>query len=170
MANTKEELIPKKDAISEVRQACYHFSDLYYHFSKILIEELGYEKGKELIVKAVRSRAEDRAGKIVEKAEKLQVPRKAENYVKVTEIPFLGWDKSLGNLECPYAAAWLDRFDRDPWFREIASLYCTTNDPLICELFTGDTSQEITKNVLWGDDTCDRVYFPISEGAARNKE
>lgn len=156
-------MIPRKEAIIEVRKACYHFSDLYFHFSKVLVQEFGIEKGKELIESAVRNRAVERAEKIIKNAEHLGIPRKSENYGKVTEIPLLGWVQSLGKHECPYAAAWLDRFDAEPWFKEIAPFYCVTNDPLVCEIFTGDTSQKITKNVLWGDETCERVYFPISE-------
>jgi hypothetical protein len=163
MAETAAEAIPRSVAVEEVRKAAAHFSDLYFHFSKILIEELGHDRGKELIVKAIQSRARDRAKKIIAKAESLGIERKRENYLKVTEIPFLGWDPARGNKKCAYAAAWLDHYETDPWFKEFAPLYCTTNDPLICELFTGTTTQKITKNVLWGHDTCEREYYPIGQ-------
>jgi len=69
--------------------------------------------------------------------------------------------QSLGKHHCPYGEAWLARFEENPWFAEFAEMYCNVNDPLVTEHFTGDMTQHITKNVLSGDETCDRVYFPL---------
>lgn len=157
------ELIPKAKAVNEIRQACFHFADLYFHFSKVLIEELGEERGRILIEKAIRNRAVERGMKLRSEATARQLPATMENWAKVTDIPFSGWDKSLGHRDCPYAAAWLDRFEYEPWFPEIAQLYCSINDPQVTESFTGTLSQRITKNVLNGDEICDREYFPLPD-------
>jgi L-2-amino-thiazoline-4-carboxylic acid hydrolase len=159
-----QKVIPTEEAVSEIRQASFHFADLYFHFAKALIEELGPEKGKELIERAVRNRAVERGEKLREKAIQLKLPLNPEGWAKVTDIPFTGWDKSYGRCTCPYAAAWIPRFDREPWFQEIARLYCNVNDPQVTESFTGNTSQRITRNVLNGDETCEREYFPIKGG------
>jgi hypothetical protein len=118
---------------------------------------------KELIEKAIRNRAVDRGEKLKNEADCRQLPATMENWPKVTDIPFLGWDKSLGKLECPYAEAWLARYDDNPWFAEIAQLYCNVNDPQVSETFTGNISQRITKNVLAGDEVCDREYFQLEK-------
>lgn len=164
-SSSAEETISKATAVAEVRKACFHFADLYFHFSKTLIDELGLKKGKELIERSVRSRAVDRGTKLRATAEALGIAPTNDNFYSVTDIPFLGWDTSLGREHCPYAAAWLARYDEEPWFPEIAAFYCDVNDPLVSEVFTGDTTHTITKNVLRGDDICDRVYFPIEEKA-----
>lgn len=156
-----QQLIAKEEAINEVRKACYHFADLYFHFAVVLFKELGPEKAKKLIEQVIRNRAIERGEKLRKKAADNQLPTNQESWSKVTDIPFLGWDKSLGRLECPYAAAWLARYDDNPWFPEIAQLYCNVNDPQVSESFTGATSQRITKNVLAGDEYCDREYFEI---------
>lgn len=158
-----EKSVPLRTAISDIRQACFHFADLYYHFSRVLVEELGPERGKLLIEKAVRHRAIERGEKLRERAIAMGVPLNMEGWSRVTDIPFTGWDKSFGRLTCPYAAAWLPRLDKEPWFQEIAQLYCDVNDTQVTESFTGDTSQRITKNVLCGDETCEREYFPIEK-------
>ncbi|NPV53225.1 MAG: hypothetical protein HPY71_06855 [Firmicutes bacterium] len=150
----------KKDVVSEIRQACFHFADLYFHFSRVLIDELGYEKGRALIEKAVRNRAVERGERLRKRAIEQNLPLTLETWAKITDIPFRGWDKSLGRMCCPYATAWLPRFEENPWFREIAELYCNVNDPQVTETFTGNTSQRITRNVLRGDETCEREYFP----------
>lgn len=150
-------------AASEVRKACTHFADLYFHFSKVLVEEFGQEKAEELIEKVIRNRAVERASKLREEAVANGLPLTMETWSKVTDIPFLGWDKSLGKLHCPYGEGWLNRYEENPWFPEIAKLYCNTNDPAVTETFTGNLSQRIIKNVLCGDDTCARVFFPIQD-------
>ncbi|OYO87102.1 hypothetical protein B7359_18055 [Clostridioides difficile] len=70
-------------------------------------------------------------------------------------------------LHCPYGASWLLRFEENPWFKKFASLYCDVTDTTVAEVFTGDTSHKITKNILWGDKSCERIYFhddKVSEG------
>jgi hypothetical protein len=47
-------------AVCEVRKACIQFADLYFHFSKVLVEEFGREKAEKLIEKVVRNRAVER--------------------------------------------------------------------------------------------------------------
>jgi hypothetical protein len=161
MVEQTEALIQKSDAVKEIRRACFHFADLYFHFSKVIIETLGYEAGKTLIEKAVRNRAVERGLKLRAEAAAQNLPLTLETWSQVTDIPFLGWDPSLGRLHCPYAAAWLERYAAEPWFPEIASLYCSINDPQVTAAFTGTLTQRIAKNVLDGDESCEREYFSL---------
>lgn len=151
--------IDYEKAVEEVRKACYSFSDLYFHFSKVLVEEFGSEKAKELITTVVTNRAIERGLKLRENADKKNLPYTIDNFSKVTDIPFIGWDKSLGNKFCPYGEAWLSRYDKDPWFKDFALLYCDTNDRNVTETYTGNISEKIIKNVLSGDQSCERIYF-----------
>jgi len=150
-------------AVCEVRKACIQFADLYFHFSKVLVEEFGQEKAEKLIEKVVRNRAVERGERLRKVANEKGLPLTLETWSKITDIPFLGWDKSLGKFHCPYAEGWLGRYEGNPWFPRIAKLYCDVNDVQVIETFTGNLSQRITKNVLCGDDTCEREYFPLKK-------
>jgi len=157
------ETISREDAVAEVRKACDQFSDLYFHVAKVLYEHFGREEAKKLLGEAVASRARERGGRLRKKAESLGLEPVGANFYKVTDIPFLGWDPAYGKYVCPFAESWSERFEEYPWFKEFAPFYCDVNDPTVHEAFTGTESQRITRNVLRGDDICDRVYFPISE-------
>ena len=158
------DVISKKDAVTEVRKACDQFSDLYFHVAKTLYLRFGEEETKAILEEAVASRAEERGKKLRETAEKLNLESTIENWYTITDIPFLGWDPSYGRFVCPFSESWVKRFDDYPWFKDIASLYCDVNDTTVHEYYTGHReTQKITKNVLWGDDSCDRVFFPFTE-------
>lgn len=165
------ELISRDKAVEEVRKACFGFAELYFHFAKTLVETLGEERAFEIAKEAVASRARERAEKLRDVAAEQCLDNTLENWSKVTDIPFLGWDKSLGRNHCPYAETWLKYYGEAPWFRRFALAYCSVNDPIVTEVFTGNrTSQRITKNVLAGDEVCDRVYFPYEEKSKYEKE
>ncbi len=156
--------VPTAVAIADLRQACFHFADLYFHFAKVLVDALGPARGMALIEAAVRHRAAERGAAMRKSAIASGVPLTVEGWRQVTDIPFLAWDPALGRLTCPYAAAWLPRFEAEPWFRAVACRYCEVNDAAVTETFTGTTTQRITRNVLAGDATCEREYFPLKGG------
>lgn len=153
------------EAIAEIRLACYQFADLYFHFCKVIVQEFGVEKGKDIIAKAVGNRAVERAQAMRQIAVSKGLPLTVDSWRMVSDVPRDGWVKSLGKFHCPYGEAWLARYAENPWFALFAEMYCNVNDPLITETFTGDMSQHITKNVLAGDDTCDREYFPMEKSS-----
>ena len=160
MSNENRE-IDFNSAIAEVRKACIQMADLYFHLSKVLVEDLGEEKAEKLVEKVVRSRAIERGQNLRKVAIEKNLPCTVENWLKVTDIPFLGWDKSLGKYHCPYGEGWLGRYEEDPWFPKFAKMYCDVNDSQVTETFTGNMSQRILKNVVCGDETCEREYFPL---------
>lgn len=163
MSETVPETISRKDAVVEVRKACDQFSDLYFHVAKVLYEHFGTEEAKKLLGEAVASRAQERGKKLAARAQELGLERNIQTFFKVTDIPFLGWDPSYGKYVCPFAESWSKRFESHPWFEEFAPFYCDVNDTTVHENFTGVETQRITKNVLRGDDICDRVFYPIAD-------
>ena len=163
------ETISRKDAVTEVRKACDQFSDLYFHVAKVLYENFGRDKAKSLLDEAVASRARERGQKLAARAQQLGLEPVKENFFKVTDIPFLGWDPSYGKYVCPFAENWSGRFEKHPWFQELALSYCDVNDTTVHENYTGNETQQITKNVLRGDDVCDRIYYPIAEKGGQKK-
>ncbi len=159
--------IPEKGGVEEVRKACFHFADLYFHFVAVLVTEFGEPGAGELVGKVLRERAAERGQRLRSRAAELGLEPKVEEFEKVTDIPFLGWDPRLGRETCPYAAAWLPRYADHPWFPKFARMYCDINDTGVIETFTRTMSQRITKNVLAGDDSCERIYFPKDPGLNR---
>lgn len=161
MSETKT--IEYEIAVNEVRKACRQFAMLYFHFAKTLKEEVGQEKAKELVQKAIFELSLDRTDQLRENAEERGLDFSQESFRKVSDLPRLGWDKTLGRNHCPYAETWVKYYEKHPWFKELAPFYCDIIDTTNIENFTGKLSHRITRNVLKGDETCDRIYFPSKE-------
>lgn len=157
---SEEKKIGYGQAVSEVRKACRQFAMLYFHFCKTLVEEFGEEKAKELVQKSVFGLALDRSDQLREKAREQGLDYSQKSFREVTDLPFIGWVKELGKNHCPYAETWVKYFDAYPWFRSLAPFYCDVIDTTNIENFTRRLSHKITKNVLDGDDNCERLYFP----------
>ncbi|MBQ4086434.1 MAG: hypothetical protein IJC54_07680, partial [Clostridia bacterium] len=108
----------------------------------------------------------ERAEKMIKRAEELGLARTPENITKTSDVPYLGWDKSLGVNHCPYGMAWNRHIAENEWFRKFARMYCDVTDTTIAEVFTGNCSHELYENVVLGDGDCLRRYFPDAEVAA----
>lgn len=157
--NEKGMNIDYEIVVKEVRKACRQFAMLYFHFAKVLYEELGEEKAKQLIQRTVFELGIDRSDILREQALNMGIELSPENFDKIKDIPTIGWVKELGRNHCPYAEIWMEYFDSNPWFRELASFYCDVIDTTNIENFNRQISHKIIKNVLNGDDICDRIYF-----------
>jgi hypothetical protein len=151
------------EAIKEVRKMCRQFAMLYFHFSKVLVEEMGVEKAKPIIQKAIFSLAIDRSDQLREKAQLQGLPLTMETFAQITDLSMMGWVKELGCNHCPYAETWFKYFDQYPWFKSISTLYCDVIDTTNAENFTQNMSHKITENVLTGGKYCDREYFPSQQ-------
>ena len=165
---SKTELIAYEEAVSEVRKEFHQFAMLYFHFCKTLVDEFGLEKAGNLIRKTLFDLSIERAEKLRSKAEELGLDYTPESFKIVSDIPVIGWVKELGKNHCPYAECWFRYFGQYPWFKALSQLYCNVIDTTNIEKFTHTVSHRLTKNVLEGDDTCERVYFD-SENVKKGK-
>lgn len=154
-----DEIILKQTAISQVRDMAFSFGELYFAFVSEMYYELGDEKTMEIVSSLLFKRAKERAVIMIRKAEELNMERIPENINKLSDVPRLGWDETLGCDHCPYGLIWRNRIKHAPWFEKYASQYCEITDTTIAEVFTGCYSHKITKNVVWGNDSCEREYF-----------
>jgi len=157
------ETVSREQAVGEVRNMAFQFADLYYAFVKVLRETYGDEAAMDIARRALYMRASERAEKMVRKAEEGNIPRVPDNIHDLSDVSYLGWDPSFGRDSCPYGAAWNIRIGEDPGFRPFASLYCDVTDTTIAEKFTGSYSHKLYKNVVLGDDSCERTYFPSED-------
>lgn len=162
---TEKKMIEYEKAVKEVRKACRQFAMLYFHFSKVLVEEFGIDKAKQLIQKSIFELAIDRSDKLREKALNEGLDLTMDSFMEITDLPMMAWVKEYGQNHCPYGETWLEYYDKFPWFKEIAPFYCDVIDTTNAENFTKKLSHKITKNVLNGDASCEREYFESEEVA-----
>ncbi|MGI6608453.1 MAG: hypothetical protein ACOX1F_05705 [Erysipelotrichaceae bacterium] len=153
------EMILKTTAIKQVRNMAFSFAELYFSFVLKLYTEFGDETATETVTDILFKRAKERALIMIEKAKKFKMERIPENINVLSDVPRLGWDETAGCKHCPYGVVWVNRIKQYPWFRKYASLYCDVTDTTIAEVFTGCYSHKIIKNVVLGDDCCQREYF-----------
>ncbi len=156
---TNEETISKEYAVQQVRQMAFSFAELYYTFVKDLRDRFGEEEAIPMVQKVLFDRAAERAMDMIRRAEEQGVERVPGSIGKMTDVPFLGWDKELGRFHCPYGEAWIHRIEAEPWFEKFANLYCDVTDTTIAEVFTAAYSHKLFKNVVNGEDSCEREYF-----------
>ena len=155
--------VSRQQAVGEVRNMAFQFADMYYAFVKVLRDRYGDEEALDIARRVLFMRAKERAEKMIVKAGEEGVERTPENIHDMSDVSYLGWDPSFGIDTCPYGAAWNRRIKDDPEFRKFACLYCDVTDTTIAEVFTGDCSHRLYKNVVLGDDSCERTYFPSEE-------
>ena len=159
----EKETVSRKQAVEEVRNMAFQFADMYFAFVKVIREKFGEEEAADIAQRVLYMRASERAEKMIRKAEEEGTERTPENINRLSDVSYLGWDSSYGIETCPYGAQWNRRIAEEPWFRKFASLYCDVTDTTIAEVFTADSSHRLYKNVVLGDDSCERIYFPSDE-------
>lgn len=159
------EMISRQRAVDEVRMMAVQFADLYFAFVDELRAEFGEAQALNIAQRVLYRRACERAQQMIERAEALGLERTPENIRNTSDVPYLGWDLSLGVDHCPYGMAWNRHIAEHEWFRKFARLYCDVVDTTIAEVFTGNCSHELYENVVLGHDRCARTYFPDPEVA-----
>ena len=165
----EKETVSRKQAVEEVRNMAFQFADMYFAFVKVIREKFGEEEAADIAQRVLYMRASERAEKMIRKAEEEGAERTPENINRLSDVSYLGWDSSYGIETCPYGAQWNRRIAEEPWFRKFAALYCDVTDTTIAEVFTADSSHRLYKNVVLGDDSCERTYFPSDEVRRGNR-
>lgn len=159
------EMISRQRAVDEVRMMAVQFADLYFAFVDELRTEFGEEIALRITHRVLYKRACERAEEMIRRAEELGFERTPDNIRNTSDVPYLGWDLSLGVDHCPYGMAWNKHIAEHEWFCPFARLYCDVTDTTIAEVFTGNCSHELYENVVLGDQHCLRTYFPDAEVA-----
>jgi hypothetical protein len=150
------------DTVNESRKACYQFAMQYFHFCKSLVDILGEEKALPVVQQTVFELSLDRTDKMRARAVEQGLEPTLANFRKVSDLArsaWDGWTPSLGGVKCPYAEVWMKYFDEYTWFKRFSAHFCDVIDTTNIENFTRTTSHRITKNLLWGDEDCEREYF-----------
>ena len=144
-----KELISTLECALQVQTMGKMFGLLYYHFAKTIVDELGEEEGKNLILKSVRSYGYERGRKIKEEVQKQGLELTVENFGKFSDLPSLGWGEGEGLVHCPYAQPWIEKGDE-----ELGMLYCEVD----VAKYTGynpEIKVERLKSILTGQNCCE---------------
>lgn len=163
------ELISKKEAVENVRLMAKRTALLYQHFAQTIIDELGEEKGKELITKAIWSYGKESGSKVKEGVLAMGLPPEPENYNQVPDLPVLGWEFELLDdpdceeavriTLCPLAEVWLEN-----GFSTIGRIYCQVDQAKYLG-YNPELECLHQKNVLDGDCCCEIVVKKKNKGS-----
>ncbi len=157
-----------EDAKREVEITAQRIGLLHLSFAKILVEELGEEKGRQLILKAIK----DYGKRIGERKRRTLIDQgldpTPENSSKVRDLPKFGMHERAEVLEveggkrmrsygCVMAKIWKE-YDEE----KLGRLYCYV-DPAKYMAFNPEFKLIHLKALPDGDDYCEFVVKPTSE-------
>jgi hypothetical protein len=156
----KKEVL-KEEISKETYKMAYLFGLFYYHFAKVLVDELGNKKGRELITKAVKNFAIERGRKMREQALKMNIELTRRNLRKVSDLPAHTFYTDGEGTHCPFADVWKEK---GPLGQELGLLYCNVNDPQKEKAFNPELRlYRYIKNRNLGDITCDSANVEYLE-------
>jgi len=160
--------IPVSEALTQILTTVERVAMLYYHFADTLVRELGEEKGKELIRKAIAAYGTEVGERQRRRVSEAGYAVSCENYKVVPDLPTMAWSQEgMPTLVrrgkempvCPLAKYWIEKGASD-----LGRLYCYVDQ---AKYSTFDPACECRhlENVLEGDDRCLIVVKKKSEWA-----
>ena len=166
--NEKEEGIPKKEALRQVKLGVRRAALIYHYFSKIVVEELGEKRGVELIKRAINAYGTHIGNAARDKTLAKGRPLIPENFE--SDLPDLAWEGEKVTADgeeryrvynCPLAKEWIE-LGEQKWAR----LYCFVDQAKMKGFNPGYEYVHI-KNILDGDPYCELVVRPVSKNDSR---
>ena len=162
--------IPVEEARKQILISVERLAMLYSHFAETLVSELGEERGKELIRKAIAAYGTEVGQRQRNRVTQAGRAASCENYKAVPDLPTLAWSPDgmpqivRGGKKiavCPLAKYWIER---GATATELGRLYCYVDQ---AKYATFDPACECRhlENVLDGDDRCSVVAKKKSEWA-----
>jgi predicted ArsR family transcriptional regulator len=151
------ETIPKAEALAQILTSVERLAMLYYHFAGTLVEELGEEKGKALIRKAIHAYGTEVGERQRRRVTEAGYAASCENYKALPDLPAMAWSQDgmprmmLHGKEtpvCPLAKYWIEKGASD-----LGRLYCHV-DQAKYSTFDPECECRHLENVLDGDERC----------------
>ena len=126
---------------------------LHYSMSKEIIAALGEERGKEVILSAIKSFGQARVKSMAEEARERGLdPKSLETYQVVRDMPGTGWERDPNTLKitfCPMDSVWAEYGDEG---RKLGYLYCSI-DHVLYDGFNADLERPYCRAL--GDECCE---------------
>ncbi len=125
-------------------------AELYYFMANEIIDQLGEEKGKEAVRKAVTRFGEARAAVMQEEAKERGLEINSGTYALVRDMPSISWEKDPENPSdityCPMHDMW-EQLDA----LELGAIYCEI-DSVLYDSFNTEFERPLCKTS--GDQCC----------------
>lgn len=162
--NENDEMISKKEALRQIKLGVRRAALIYHYFAKTLVDELGEDKGTELIKKAINAYGTHIGTAAREKAQADGLPLVPENFEN--DLPDLAWEGEEVTVDgeqryriytCPLATEWIELGDQ-----KRARLYCFV-DQAKMKGFNPAYEYVHIKDILDGDPYCELAIRPVSK-------
>ena len=85
------ETIPKTEALAQILTSVERLAMLYYHFATTLVDELGEERGKALIRKAIEAYGTEVGERQRRRVTAAGYAASCENYKALPDLPAMAW-------------------------------------------------------------------------------
>lgn len=153
-------VIGPEDLLGQVLIALHRLAMLHYHYANTLVQELGEEKGREVIGRAIAAYGREIGERQRQRVIEAGYEPTGENYQAVPDLPGLAWlpehmpRLKIGEKEvpvCPLAKYWIEK-----GAPELGRLYCYV-DQAKYAAYNPECECRHLQNVLDGDDCCQIV-------------
>jgi predicted ArsR family transcriptional regulator len=165
----ESETIPRTEALAQILTSVERLAMLYHHFASTLVDELGSEKGKALIRKAIEAYGTEVGERQRRRVTEAGYAASCENYKALPDLPAMAWSQDgmprmmLHGKEtpvCPLAKYWIEKGASG-----LGRLYCHV-DQAKYSTFDPESECRHLENVLDGDERCLIVVKKKSEWGA----
>lgn len=152
--------MPVSEALQQILITAERIAMLHYHFANTLVTELGEERGKELVRKAIAAYGTEVGERQRARVTAMGKAASCENYKAAPDLPALAWSpEGMPRIVrdgkeiavCPLAKYWLER-----GAEELGRLYCFVDQAKFAAFDPACECRHLA-NVLDGDDHCSVV-------------
>jgi hypothetical protein len=163
----KEEMVTLAEAKRQIEVTCERLALLHLAFARTIVDELGEEQGKRLVLKAIKDYGKRVGGQARQKVIAQGLSPLPENYGKAADLPEYGMHEGREQVEidgerrsraygCVMGKVWIEQGEA-----ELGRLYCYV-DAAKYMAFNPDFKLIHTKALPDGDDYCELCVRPTS--------
>jgi L-2-amino-thiazoline-4-carboxylic acid hydrolase len=164
-----EDRVPASEARDAVQNMSRRVALLHLCFARTLVDELGEEKGRELIRKAIWDYGTRVGKQSRRRVEAMGLDPTIENFAKGSDLSSIGFDSQQIVIDgeprsqsagCVLAEVWHE-YGED----ELGSLYCQV-DPAKVQAYHPAWTLVHTKKIPDGDECCEQAIRRLRKGVA----
>lgn len=162
--DSKKDMVSADEASKAVQDMSRRVGLLHLCYARTLVDELGEEKGKELIEKAIWDYGTRVGERTRKRVEAMGLEPTVENFGRGSDLSPLGFDHRIAKVDgeprrqsfgCVLAQVWRE-YGED----ELGGLYCLV-DPSKMQAYDPQWTLVHTKKIPDGDECCELVVRPV---------
>lgn len=168
--NNEKDVVPAYQARKAVQDITRRVGLLHMCYARTLVDELGGEKGRELIKKAIWAYGTKIGERTRQRVRAMGLEPTVENFGKGSDLSPIGFDHievvvdgepRIRSLGCAMADVWRE-YDEEA----LGGLYCLV-DPAKMQNYDPHWTWVHTKRIPDGDEYCELAVRPIDEESKR---